>query len=178
MITILATSGCTGDGDGDQVPGGGGPATSAAPPEQSLLDTWRPDEPQQPVAPRSVTRDYTEVLDATARASTLAAASADPDQQVTLGRATVSTDLFNGRCVIELERSAPAPVVLVNAEVQRGLQDAVVPAGFSDVLVAADPAEALVFAAEDSDGALFEFRSSGQLTVSIRVATTRSTCNG
>lgn len=140
------------------------PATPGDPVSPS---TWQPPAPSEPVDPATVQSDYAGVLDA--------AIDATP-ADLTWSGTTVSTEVFDGLCVVKTERVGSGVLVPEVETLRDALAAAMAEHGFRDLALANDAGGALMFVAHDSSDALFEFRSKGQTTVAIRVATVAADC--
>ena len=160
---LLAVSGCGDDTD----PVDPAPGESSPPPGQTAT-TWQPQAPSQPVDPGAVERDYTDVLDAAVAAS---------GDELAWGAAQVSTEDFNGVCAVTLERVGQGAFSPDADALKQALATAIGGFDFPDLDFQNDPGGALTFVAHDSHDALFEFRSKGQTTVAVRVATAESECS-
>jgi hypothetical protein len=132
------------------------------------VTTWQPKVPAQPVDPGSVERDYADVLDASVAAS---------GDALTWGAAQVSTGEFDEVCAVTLQRVGQGAFSPDVPALKQALAEAVGGFDFPDLASQNDPGGALTFVAHDSFDALFEFRSKGETTVAVRVATAESECS-
>ena len=168
-VTAVMVSGC-GQDEGADDPSST-PSSSQTPPGPPTPSTsWQPQAPAQPVDTAAVKREYD---------ATLEAAVASVDQAVTWpSEAELSTERFAGLCVVKLERVGTGTFSPDVDALQQALATAVSGEGFDDLALENDPGGALMFVAHDSRDALFEFRSKGETTVAVRVATADSECAG
>jgi hypothetical protein len=78
--------------------------------------------------------------------------------------------------VVTLERVGQGAFSPDVDALKQALAAAVAGHDFPDLATQNDPGGALTFVAHDSSDALFEFRSKGETTVAVRVATAESEC--
>lgn len=173
-VALLALAGCGSDDGSDDGSQGADPAdpssTSSAavvPPGDQDPGSWAPTVPDQPVDPDVVT-DYEPVLDA------MVAAAGD---SFTFGDAELSTETFDDLCVLALVRSGTGSTPTDVAALQADLSEAVSGLGFGALVPQDDPGGAVTLVATDDADALLEFRSKGETTVAVRVATTDTQCS-